>query len=40
MGWYNAHLHQFMLGHQYIGLPSPYDDFVEMVDSRKVKSSV
>lgn len=37
MGWYNAHLHQFILGHQYFGLPNPYDDFVEMSDSRKVK---
>jgi hypothetical protein len=37
MGWHNAHLHQFILGQQYFGLPSPYDDFVEMNDSRKVK---
>lgn len=37
MGWYNAHLHQFILGRQYFGLPSPYDDFMEMSDARKVK---
>ena len=39
MGWYNAHLHQFMVGHQYIGLPSPYDDYMEMLDGRKVRLS-
>jgi hypothetical protein len=38
MGWYNAHLHQFVVGHQYIGLPSPYDD-MEKSDSRKTKLS-
>jgi hypothetical protein len=37
MGWYNAHLHQFVVGHQYIGLPSPYDDDMEKSDSRKIK---
>jgi hypothetical protein len=38
MGWYNAHLHQFIADyHQYIGLPSPDDDFMEMTDSREVK---
>ena len=39
MGWYNSHLHQFVVGHEYIGLPSPYDDFMEMTDSREVKLS-
>jgi hypothetical protein len=37
MGWYNAHLHQFILGNQYFSLPSPHDDFMEMSDSREVK---
>lgn len=37
MGWYNAHLHQFIIGHNYIGLPDPYDDFMEKKDSRKIK---
>lgn len=39
MGWYNAHLHQFIVGHQYIGLPSPYDDYMEKSDARKIKLS-
>lgn len=39
MNWYNAHLHQFMVGHQYIGSSSPYDDYIKKLDSRKVKLS-
>jgi len=38
MGWYDAHLHQFIIGGQYVGLPSPYD-FMEKKDSRKIKLS-
>lgn len=39
MGWYNAHLHQFIVGRHYIGLPDPYDDFIEKKDSQKIKLS-
>ncbi|MEM6700860.1 MAG: plasmid pRiA4b ORF-3 family protein [Bacteroidota bacterium] len=36
MGWYNAHLHQFILEHTYIGIPHD-DDFMDMEDGRKIK---
>ena len=38
MGWDNAHLHHFIIGNgqEYIGIPSPYDDFIEYEDSRKM----
>ncbi|MEM9887591.1 MAG: plasmid pRiA4b ORF-3 family protein [Bacteroidota bacterium] len=38
MGWHNAHLHQFMVGNTYLGIPSE-DDFIEVMDSRKIKLS-
>ncbi|MEM9847639.1 MAG: plasmid pRiA4b ORF-3 family protein [Bacteroidota bacterium] len=34
MGWYNAHLHQFVLGHSFIGIPN---DFMDTEDGRKIK---
>lgn len=35
MGWYNSHLHQFIIGGQYYGIPHPdYDP--DMKDARKV----
>jgi hypothetical protein len=36
MGWWNAHLHQFIIGNTYYGEPHPDYGF-EMRDERKVK---
>lgn len=38
MGWYNAHLHQFLVGYRSIGIPSPHD-FMDTEDGRKIKLS-
>ena len=39
MGWYSCHLHQFIAGGRYYGVPDPdYDDFgTEMLDERKFR---
>jgi hypothetical protein len=36
MGWYDAHLHQFIVGGTYYGVPHP-DYFGEMEDERRVR---
>jgi pRiA4b ORF-3-like protein len=36
MGWYDSHLHQFMIGKTYYGVPDP-DDFTEVKDERKAR---
>lgn len=36
MGWYDSHLHQFIVGKKYYGVPDP-DDLTEVSDERKVK---
>lgn len=37
MGWADYHLHQFIVGETYYGMPDPnYDDF-DMQDERKIK---
>jgi hypothetical protein len=36
MGWYDAHLHQFIVDGTYYGVPDP-DDFVEVKDERRVR---
>jgi hypothetical protein len=40
MGWYDSHLHQFIVGATYYGVPSP-DDFseLEIKDERRVRVS-
>lgn len=35
MGWYNSHLHQFIVGHEYYGEPMPDFDF-DVEDESKV----
>ncbi len=38
MGWWDYHLHQFIVGETYYGEPSPeYDDWLEMRNERWVK---
>lgn len=34
MGWYNSHLHQFIVGQTYYSLPDP-DGIVDILDERK-----
>lgn len=36
MGWFDGHLHQFIVGRIYYGVPDP-DDLSEMRDERKVR---
>lgn len=36
MGWYDSHLHQFVVGEDYYGVPDP-EDFREVRDERRVK---
>jgi hypothetical protein len=36
MGWYDAHLHQFIVGGVYYGVPDP-DDFIEIKSERRVR---
>lgn len=36
MGWSDSHLHQFIVGQTYYGVPHP-DDFIEMHDERRIK---
>ena len=37
-GWWDYHLHQFVVGETYYGVPDPdYDDYLEMRDERKVR---
>jgi hypothetical protein len=37
-GWWNCHLHQFIIGQTYYGLPDPfYDDDLDMRDERQVR---
>ena len=37
-GWWDYHLHQFIIGDRYYGLPDPfYDDDLDMHDERKVR---
>ena len=36
-GWWDCHLHQFIIGEIYFGVPHPdYDDFLDMHDERDV----
>lgn len=38
MGWWDAHLHQYIVGHTYYGRPDPdYGFDMDMEDERKVK---
>ena len=38
MGWWDYHLHQFIVGGTYYGVPHPdYDDYLEMRDESQVK---
>jgi len=38
MGWTNSHLHQFIIGGRYYGLPYPdVDDTMEVTDERTVR---
>src|SRR3990170_4395665 len=38
MGWYDAHLHQFIVGDTFYGVPHPdYEDWVEMQDERQFR---
>lgn len=40
MGWYDCHLHQFIVGQVYYGVPDPdYDGFLEMRDESRVTLS-
>jgi hypothetical protein len=40
MGWWDEHLHQFIVGRTYYGIPDPdYLDDLEMRDERRVKLS-
>lgn len=36
MGWYDCHLHQFIVGGEYFGVPDP-DDWAEVHDERRVR---
>jgi hypothetical protein len=36
MGWYDSHLHQFIVGQTYYGVPDP-DDLSEVKDEKKVR---
>ena len=36
MGWYDAHLHQFIVEGTYYGVPDP-DDYVEVKDERQIR---
>jgi hypothetical protein len=37
MGWWDYHLHQFIVGETYYGVPDPdYDDYLEMHDEEEV----
>jgi hypothetical protein len=36
MGWYDAHLHQFIVGEAYYGVPDP-DDLLEIKSERRVR---
>jgi hypothetical protein len=37
-GWLDYHLHQFIVGELYFGVPDPdYDDYLEMHDERKMR---
>lgn len=37
-GWWDSHLHQFMIGELYFGVPNPdYFDYGEMRDESKIK---
>jgi hypothetical protein len=37
-GWWDYHLHQFIIGEAYFGVPHPdYDDYLEMHDEGKMK---
>jgi hypothetical protein len=37
MGWWDYHLHQFIVGETYFGVPNPdYDDYLEMHDEGEV----
>jgi hypothetical protein len=37
-GWWDYHLHQFIVGEIYFGVPDPdYDDYLEMHDERKIR---
>jgi hypothetical protein len=38
MGWYDAHLHQFIVEGTYYGVPDP-DDYVEVKDERRIRLS-
>jgi len=38
MGWWDYHLHQFIVGRTYYGAPHPdYDDFMDMRDESQVR---
>ena len=38
MGWWDYHLHQFIVGRTYYGVPDPnYDDFMDMRDESEVR---
>ena len=38
MGWWDYHLHQFIVGRTYYGVPHPdYDDYVDMRDESQVR---
>jgi len=38
MGWYDYHLHQFIVAGAYFGVPDPeYDDWVDMRDEKKMR---
>jgi hypothetical protein len=37
-GWWDYHLHQFIIGEIYVGVPNPdYDDYLDMNDERKMR---
>ena len=37
MGWWDYHLHQFIVGRTYYGVPSPDYDYMEMRDESQVR---
>lgn len=37
MGWYDCHLHQFIIKDKYYGLPDPDIDFVDLLDESTVQ---
>ncbi len=39
MGWHDGHLHQFIVGRQYYGIPMPDDNWSNSEDERKYKLS-